>query len=365
MSTAYASIDLGTLCSNARSIMERADHAGLMAVIKADAYGHGAVQVGRALRDIGVDFFAVATVDEAVTLREDGITSHILVMSSLMPLSIARYKRYALDATIGSSSALEAVCRTDAPAGLRVHLKIDTGMGRLGLQPPYVRDALHRLRSAVNVELVGVSTHLASADADDLADTEIQIERFNDTLGGETIDDLVVHIANTEGLARVSLAYEPYANAMVRIGIGLYGCPIRRDSREVLGVKPVMTLRALVTNIKTVEAGTPISYNGRWIADRETTIATLGIGYADGYFRSLQGRAMAGVNGTLCRVVGTICMDMIMIDLSPEPADVAVGDPVTLFGKGGPDVSEVAAWANTTTYEIISGLGARIERRYD
>jgi alanine racemase len=217
----------------------------------------------------------------------------------------------------------------------------------------------------VKVELVGVSTHLASADADDLAETVEQIECFNDTLEGETIDDLVVHIANTEGLARVSSAYEPFRNAMVRIGIGLYGCPIRPDSREVLGVEPVMTLRALVTNVKTVDVGTRISYGGRWIAERETIIATVGIGYADGYFRSLRGRATAGVNGTLRRVVGTICMDMIMIDLGPEASDVAVGDPVTLFGIGGPDVSEVAAWANTITYEITSALGTRVERRYD
>lgn len=365
MSTAHVSIDLATLCSNARSIVERADQAGLMAVVKADAYGHGAVRVALALRDMGVDFFAVATVDEAVELREAGISNRILVMSSLIPHSLARYERYALDATVGSSFALEAVCGADVPAGLRVHLKIDTGMGRLGLQPPDVRDALRRLRSAVNVDLVSVSTHLASSDADDLAYTKKQLERFNDTLAGETIDDLVVHIANTEGLARVPSAYEPFTNAMVRIGIGLYGCPIRSDSREALNVKPVMTLRALVTNIKTVEAGTPISYNGRWMADRETTIATLGIGYADGYFRSLRGRAMAGVNGTLCRVVGAICMDMIMIDLGPEPGEVAVGDPVTLFGDGGPDVSEIAAWADTITYEITSGLGARVERRYD
>ena len=129
MSLAHASIDLTTLCSNARNVLAKAGRARLMAVVKADAYGHGAVPVTRALRDIGVDFFAVATVDEAVALRTAGITDRILVMSSLMPLSIPQYERYALDATVGSSVAMEAVCGSGAPADLRVHLKIDTGMG--------------------------------------------------------------------------------------------------------------------------------------------------------------------------------------------------------------------------------------------
>jgi len=240
-------------------------------------------------------------------------------------------------------------------------------MGRLGLDPSEARTALRRLRLAVNVELVGVLTHLASADADDLSDAARQVECFNDALEGESTDDLIIHIANTEGLARISAAYEPFTNAMVRIGIGLYGCPIRQASRKALGVQPVMTLRARVTNIKTVQPGTPISYNAQWIAQKETTIATLGIGYADGYPRSISNRAMAGVNGERHPVVGTICMDMIMIDLGAEckRLDVAVGDWVTLFGVDGPDVSEVAGWADTITYDITSGLGERVERRYD
>ncbi len=347
--------------------MEMAGRAGLMAVVKADAYGHGAVPVALALRDIGVDFFAVATADEGAALRTAGVENRILVMTSLIPSSIPRYGRYALDATIGSSAALNAVCDGLLSDRLRVHLKIDTGMGRLGLQPADAGVALHRLRSAPNVELVGVSTHFASADADDLSATVRQVECFNDALAGESIDDLIVHVANTEGLVRVSAAYEPFGNAMVRIGIGLYGCPNRQDSREALGVRPIMILRARVINIQTVPPGTPISYGARWISQKETRIATLGIGYADGYPRSLHNRAMASVNGMRLPVVGTICMDMIMVDLGAgrERVDLGVGDWVTLFGNDGPDVSEVARWADTITYEIICGLGARVERRYD
>ena len=151
---------------------------------------------------------------------------------------------------------------------------------------------------------------------------------------------------------------------MVRIGIGLYGCPIRPDSRASLGVEPIMTLDAVVINVKNAPAGTSISYNGRWTADHSTTIDTVGIGYADGYLRSLGGRGMVGINGRLCPVVGTICMDMIMVDIGPGVVDATPGDRAILFGRGGPDVSEVAEWADTIAYEITSGLGPRVEHQY-
>jgi alanine racemase len=175
---------------------------------------------------------------------------------------------------------------------------------------------------------------------------------------------VVVHVENTEGLARSQFPTSEFGSVMARLGIGLYGCPNRPDTRRSLGLEPVMTLTAQITNIKEVEPGTPISYNRRWIADRRTHVATVGIGYADGYPRSLRGKAEVGVANHRCPVVGTICMDMIMVDLGPEPPVVSVGHDVVLFGRGGPDVSEVANWADTISYEVVCGLGRRIERQF-
>lgn len=365
MPTAVATIDLEALRSNARNIIRWAAPARVIAVVKADAYGHGAVRVTRALTEVGIDFFAVATVEEGVELREAGIDDRILVMGALLPHEVHRYLEHGLDATIGSEAGLQAVLGLNAKPELRVHLKIDTGMGRIGLDPESARSVLPDLRSAQGAELVALSSHLSSADADDLSFSNFQLDRFAEALAEEDLSGLSVHIANTEGLARLENAFRPFSSAMVRIGIGLYGCPIRPDAREALGLIPVMTVRALVTNLKRVEPGTPISYNRRWTADRETTIATVGIGYADGYRRSMAGAAEVAVAGRRHPVVGVICMDMIMVDLGPDPVDIGIGDAVILFGQGGPDVSEVAGWAGTISYEITSCLGPRVERRYE
>jgi alanine racemase len=364
MKSATASIDRSELRQNALNLMRKADPARLMAVVKADGYGHGGSEVAKALKEVGVDFFAVATLEEGIALREAGIRDRILVMGALMPGSIDQYTQHELEATVGSHEGLDDAESNAGGSPLRAHLKIDTGMGRIGLQPQDAAEAMRRLRSAPNVDLKGLSTHLASADDDDLRFSERQVERFNNAIMSEGVADLEVHIANTEGLARVPSAYKPYPLALVRVGIGLYGCPIRADTRRDLGVSPILRVATKVTHVKQVPTGTPISYNGRWTAEKATHIATVGMGYADGYPRALIGRASVGIGGVRHPVVGTICMDMIMVDLGPGQPEVEVGDEVVLFGPGGPDVSEVARWAGTITYEITTGLGMRVRRSY-
>jgi alanine racemase len=364
MTSATATINLLRLRRNARQLVRKADTARVVAVVKADAYGHGALQVAATLQEEGIDFFAVATVEEGIQLREHDVRDRVLVMGAYLPGSAPAYRKYGLEATIGSLEGLEAAASESQGSPFAVHLKIDTGMGRIGLPPDLTAEAMRRLRAADSVRVVGLSTHLASADDDDLTFAETQLARFRNAIEGIDLEGLNIHIANTEGLARLPEAYLPFERSMVRVGIGLYGCPNREDTRRRLGVEPVMTVAALVTNVKRVEAGTPISYNGRWTADTRTHIATVGIGYADGYRRILRGRAEVGVAAERRPVVGTICMDMVMVDLGPDAPEVAVGEEVVIFGEGGPDVSEVAAWSETICYEVTSGVGSRVRRLY-
>lgn len=363
--TAVATIDLTALRHNARRLVDRAGSAGLMGVVKADAYGHGAVPVAKALIAEGIEWLAVATLAEGAALRRDGITCPILVMTAMQPAWTKWYAEYDLDATIASYQVADDLAGMPAPARpVRVHVKVDTGMGRLGIHPAETASTVRRLQRIEWLRLVGVYTHLAAADADDLTSARIQIERFDEALKDVPADGLVIHVANTEAVCRLPESFEGRPAALVRTGVGLYGSPVRRDTREALDLKQVMTLSAQVTQVKTVEAGTPISYGGRWTAPERTVIATLGIGYADGYRRILEGKAWAGFGRARCEIVGAICMDMIMAAVGSDVTELRRGSTAVLFGEGGPHVSEVAEWAGTIPYEIWTGIGPRVRRKY-
>jgi len=334
-----------------------------MGIVKADAYGHGVVPVARTLVSEGVEWLAVATVAEGVKLRENGLECPILVMGAMHPSWASWYVDFNLVATVASQNVAESLTNVDVPQrGLRIHLKVDTGMGRLGVNPVEVLDTVRMLEATRGIDLVGFYTHLAAADADDLTSAREQISQFDRSLALVDVGQRVVHIANTEAIRRLPESLQLYPRSLARAGVGLYGSPVREDTREELGLRQVMMLSAAVTQVKSVLAGTPISYGGRWVARQDTVIATLGIGYADGYRRILEGRAWVGMNGVRCEVAGTICMDMIMVEVRPESSNVGLGTRAVLFGEGGPHVSEVADWAQTIPYEIWTGIGARVPR---
>ncbi|HEY5564051.1 MAG TPA: alanine racemase [Rhodothermia bacterium] len=361
--TAWATVNLTALRHNTRRLAEKARPAGLMGVVKADAYGHGVVPVARTLVSEGVEWLAVATVAEGVKLRENGLECPILVMGAMHPSWATWYVDFNLDATVASHNVAESLRSVDVPQrGLRIHLKVDTGMGRLGVNPAEVLDTVRMLEATRGIDLVGFYTHLAAADADDLTSAREQISRFDRSLDLVDLGPRLVHIANTEAIRRLPESLRQYPRSLARAGVGLYGSPVREDTREELGLRQVMTLSASVTQVKSVVAGTPISYGGRWVARKDTVIATLGIGYADGYRRILEGKAWVGIDGVRCEVAGTICMDMIMVEVRPESSSVALGSRAVLFGEGGPHVSEVAHWAQTIPYEIWTGIGARVPR---
>lgn len=362
-----ARIHLPHLRHNVRVLRRQAGDARLMGVIKADAYGHGAVRVAEVLHAEGVRHFAVARLSEAIALREAGLTASLLVLGAPLPPQLATYAAYGLGVTVSSPASAAAVIEEASPAHpLRVHVKVDTGMGRIGLPPDGAAATTTRLRQAPGVELAGLWTHFATAGSDDPSFAHTQLARFEGVL--EAVGDMApcIHVANSSALFTLSDRLRAFAPALVRTGIMLYGLSSRADLMERARLRPVMELTAQVTHVKTVPAGTSISYGRRWTAPRTTRIATLGAGYGDGYLRHGSNRAEVSLHGYRVPVVGSVCMDMMMVDLGPPgtPPDVAVGDTAVLFGPAGPSALEVASWADTIPYEVCCRIGERVPRLY-
>ena len=364
-----ATVDLDALRHNVRVLQARAEGAALMAIVKADAYGHGVVPVARVLHDEGVRHFAVARPAEGVRLREAGCRDRILVLGAPLPDDLSVYTDHDLDMTVASRAAAEAARRHGRPARpLRVHVKVDTGMGRIGLSPDAAAGVIAQLAEAPGVVLAGVWTHFATADEPESAFAQTQLSRFEALLDDIEARPEHVHAANTGALLTLGARAHDFSAPLVRTGIALYGLAASAELHARLDLRPVMRLSARVTHLKTVEAGTPISYGAQWRASRPTRIATLGVGYGDGYPRLGSGRAAVRIGGEARPVVGAICMDMCMVDLGPPGGALArtveVGDEAVLFGPDGPTAYDVADWAETIPYEICCGLSPRVPRRY-
>lgn len=358
-----AEIDLERLWSNTEVFRRAAPGAVLMAVVKADAYGHGAAEVARFLSSRGIEWFAVASVPEAVQLRHAGIHERILVFAAPLSEYLPAYAKHELDLTVSSLDVAQAVAGEAARSGrFRVHLKVDTGMGRIGVSPEDVPAALALLEHSPNVRLEGIWTHLATADDDQLDFAHRQLERFRNVLATHGDAAAHIHAAASSAVLRIpeSLAFD---RAMIRIGIGLYGYSAREGLAESAGLQPVMRLVSRVTHTKWVEEGTSVSYDREWWANRRTRIATVGAGYADGYPRLLTNVGQVAIRGKRYPVAGTVCMDMLMVDVGSD-ANIDIGDEAVLFGHGAPDASEVAGKANTIPYEVLTGVASRVPRVY-
>jgi alanine racemase len=385
-----ATIDLAALRHNARVLQRQAGAADLMAVVKADAYGHGAVPVARALRAEGVRHFAVARPAEGIELRNAGIDDVILVLGAPLPAQVPAYAAHDLDVTVSSPEVADAVIDAASPGRpLRAHVKIDTGMGRIGLDPETAPSVVRRLDGAPGVVLAGLWTHFATADEPGSPFAQVQMDRFEEALTAIEATAERIHTANTGALFTLGARTADRPAALVRSGIALYGLaasPNLAGLAEAAPLQPVMSLTATVTHVNTLPEGATVSYGATWTAPAPTRIATLGVGYGDGYPRLGSGRAEVGIGGERRPVVGTICMDMCMVDLGPPDSDLArrvdVGDRAVLFGAppagadagaGAPAANdpgacpttyEVANWAETIPYEICCGISPRVPRRY-
>ncbi len=356
-----AEIHLDALRFNLEIFRRTAPSADVMAVVKADAYGHGSPQVASALFEAGVTHFAVATVPEGVRLRKAGIEGRILVLAAPLPEYLSAYPEHDLDVTVSS----EAVARWLTAPGegpFRAHVKIDTGMGRIGVAPSEAEQIVLELERSSNVKVDGLWTHLATADDEDNRFSVEQIERFRRIIAPLEDSARRIHVANSAAALRIPDS-TAFPRAMMRIGIGLYGYSALGGLAEDAGLRPVLRWTSRLTHLKWVDPGTSISYGRRWKADRRTRIATVGAGYADGYPRKLSNRGEVTIGDKRHPVVGTVCMDMFMVDVGTE-VDLAIGDDVVLIGPESPDAFEVSAWAETIPYEILTGIAARVPRLY-
>lgn len=361
--TTWAEVRLDGLIRNLNVFRSAAPQAQIMAVVKADAYGHGASRVAKELARNGVERFAVATTAEGVRLRQAGIEARILVFAAPLPENLEIYPAHDLDVTVSSRAVAEAVADASSRGDrFRVHVKVDTGMGRIGIRPDEAERVLSILDDAPGVDIEGLWTHLATADEPDLDFAYEQLARFRDVLvrAGDAAD--CIHAANSAAALRIPDSFS-FDRALIRVGIGLYGYTALEGLAEEAGLEPVMRLTSRVTHVKRVEPGTSVSYGRRWTADRSTRIATIAAGYADGYPRIVSNRAQVGIGGTRYPVVGSVCMDMFMVDVGPD-SDVGPGDEVVLFGTGGPDAFELGRLAETIPYEILTSVSARVPRRY-
>ena len=391
-----ATIRTDCLRRNVQSLQDRAHPASLMAVLKADAYGHGVRTIAPLLQDAGVRAFAVARVHEAVVLRQLGIRGVILVLAPPTATELSVYQQHRLHASVTSPAVVDMVCRADLDTPLSVHVNVDTGMHRLGLDWRRVPTQWRRLHDASSVETVGMYTHLATADTPDHPLNDRQLRHFTKAVQDAYPTPTVVHVANTDALTQLPNRL-PEGTQYVRTGLGLYGLtsvPPRSmqngdggsDSPrgERLGVKdqatapnytsrcvplrPVLSLRAQVIHTHTVPEGETVSYGACWTAPRDTSVATLGIGYGDGYPRSASGNGRVRLHGEQRPLVGRVCMDLCMVDLgspnSPLAQRTTVGDTAVLFDQKGPTVYDVARWSATIPYEICCQLAPRVSRRY-
>ncbi|MBD1400172.1 alanine racemase [Pelovirga terrestris] len=364
----WADIDLRALHHNLGQI-DNLLHPGqrVMAVVKADAYGHGAVPVSRELVGAGISDFAVATLEEAQALRCAGIDANLLVLGGCFP---GQEEGFIRDGLMPALLDLETAERLNAAASLRrqqirVHLKIDSGMGRVGFTPEQLQAALPRLKNMPGLVVQGLMSHLACADERDSVVSVAQLQLFSDMIAlvrASGINPVDFHLSNSAGIAG---RYGPECT-LVRPGIMLYGGLPGDDFAQDLDLRPVMHLRSCVAQLRKLPAGSGISYGHQYRATEPIQVAVLPIGYADGYNRLLSNRGQGIVRGCLVPVVGRVCMDWIMLDVSTV-ADVAIGDPVTLLGSSqGITISgdAMAAQLGTISYEVFCRISARVPRRY-
>ena len=368
----FAEIDLTALQHNFKLIRSLLPGTSeILAVVKADAYGHGFEEISRELEDLGVNAFGVAFLAEAIQLRKSGIDKPILLLGGVYPGQERKCIGYNLSTVVFT---LEQVRALDQAAGklfrkAQIHLKIDTGMGRLGIPYADAPAFLAELRRLPNLALEGVISHFASADELDESGqhfTKDQAERFEWVLT-ETrkagFSPRYTHIANSAGALLGNFA----DCNLVRPGITLYGALPSADFHGKLDLKPVMRLKSRIAMLKWVEPGTSISYARRFSASGRTLIASVPVGYADGYPRSLTNKGEVLVRGQRARVTGTVCMDWIMLDVTGIDG-VAVGDEAVLMGADAYGncihAEELATWAGTIPYEIFCGISKRVPRVY-
>jgi alanine racemase len=367
MRATRAEVDLDAVAANVRTMVAIAGPAELCAVVKADGYGHGGIAVGQAALEAGAGWLGVALVEEGAVLRRAGVDAPILLLSQPRPSDVDAAVRLDLRLSAYTEVGLEQIAaaarrhRVVAP----VHLKVNTGMNRVGASPADVPGLALRISKEPHLDLEAVWTHCAVADEPGNPFTDVQLDRFDETIAD--LDQLGLvprlrHAANTAA----TIDHPRSRYDLVRVGVGLYGIAPSPGLADRVELTPALSLRAEVAMVKRVAAGESISYGQAHRFDRDSTVATVPIGYADGATRRLSSvGAEALVGGRRRRIVGTITMDQLMVDCGGD--EIAVGDEVVLIGRQGDEHIPADEWAarlDTIAYEVVCGIGARVPRHY-
>lgn len=359
MRPTWAEVNLQAIRDNMKTTREIAGkNASVMAVVKADAYGHGAVEVSKTLSSTGVEMFGVATLEEALELRENGINEPVILLGGIQPDETDCVLENDFIPSVYLRSTIQDMQRVASrfKKEFRYHLKIDTGMSRLGFMKEDIDDIISLISGYDNLKLDGIFTHFSSADDQDITYTQQQISEFRDIV--RKFNDAgyypkYIHMANSAAIQRFP---ESISN-LVRPGIMIYGA----SSFKGNGLKNVMSVKSRIIQTKVIKKGTPVSYGCGYRTGRKTNIAILPVGYADGYLRSLSNKAYVSLKNDIAPVIGAVCMDFTIIDITDIP-NVGVGDEVVLFGDGKVSIEDVARWGNTIPYEIMTIVGKRVRK---
>ena len=368
----HADSDLDAVLFNFEQMSKNIpDGTKIMAVVKTDAYGHGAVPLAELLEPLDDLWgYATATVDEAVELRKSGIKKPILILGYTFPECYEEIVRYDIRQTVFQLDMAKALSEEAVRQNRKayIHMKMDTGMGRIGYQTAKeaAEDAV-KIKELPMLEMEGVFTHFANADTENPEFTLKQIEKFNEmikAMEAEGVTFALKHCANSAGI--IEFADDKFN--LVRSGIISYGLwPSDEVKRDVVQLKPILSLKSHVVYVKEVEPGTTVSYGSTWIADKKRKIATVPIGYGDGYPRSLSNKGYVLIKGYKVPIVGRVCMDQLMVDVTEIPEEVKTGDRVTLIGQDGNlsiTAEELGDLSGRFNYELVCDLGNRIPRIY-
>ena len=336
--------------------------AKLFAVVKADAYGHGAVMIAPVLLASGVDFLGVSSIDEGLQLRENDITAPILVLGAVPVWSFDRAAQNNISVSVFSDEHIEACRQTYEKLKIKpkVHVKIDTGMNRIGVRPENAAEFIKKIQSCEFINLEGIFTHFATAETKELA--EEQYKKFNAVVNDVNTKGLLIHCCNTAAV----ISYNDFNYNMARVGVGIYGMqPDLPDGITPPDIKPAMSLKGRITNIHTAQKDEGVSYSHTFETTKPTKIATIPIGYADGVFRGLSNKIYGIINGKKVKQIGNITMDQMMFDITD--CNAQEGDIITLIGKDGNEEIRIDEWAkilNTIHYELTCALRVRLPRVY-
>ena len=359
-------VSLARLADNFRAIQAAVAPAAVMPIVKANAYGHGLVEVARHLVRLGATSLGVAFLEEAVALRDAGLTLPILVMGGILGNQIPVFLRHGLTLTASSIDKLRQIDDAAGNLGVAatVHLKIDTGMERIGVHYYTAHGLLERASECRHVIVEGIYSHFANADAADLGSARVQLARFLDVLqwyDRRGVTPPIRHIASSGAILQLPESHLD----MVRAGILLYGVYPSSDVRRTIAVRPVLSWKSRVVYFKVVAPGHPVSYGSTWQSDHPVRVVTVPVGYGDGYFRALSNVARVIIRGKQYPVVGRVCMDQIMVNIEWDTAYNE--DEVVLLGADGDEAitcERLADWAGTIPYEVLTNINTRVPRVY-